>query len=103
MKQKQKTPINVLRVLEIFIDKPTSSINYDDIIELREKTSESRIREALRLLERINVLNTEYKRGRPHKPKKRDYGSQSGRCESQTSGGAPRSRAGGACEAPPPG
>jgi hypothetical protein len=82
MNKKQKTPINISRILDVFIDKPTDSINYDDIIELRKKTSESRIREALRSLERINVLNTEYKRGRPRMSK--ECGSQSGRYESRT-------------------
>ena len=79
MYKKQETSINVLRALKFFIDEPTISKNYDDIIELRKETSESRIREALRSLEKIDILNTEYKRGKPRTPK--EFGSQRRRFE----------------------
>lgn len=69
MAKKQKESINLSRVLRFFIDEPTILKNYDDIIGLRAKTSESRIREALRSLEQRNILNMEYKIGRPRKPK----------------------------------
>ena len=72
MSEKQKTPINIMRVLEIFIDEPINPKNYDGIIKLRKITSESRIREALRSLENMEILNTDYKRGRPRNPNKLD-------------------------------
>jgi hypothetical protein len=77
MSKKQKTPINVLRVLDLCINDPAFSKNFDDFIKLREQTTEFRIRDALRLLERENILISEYKRGRPRQAYAE--GSQSGR------------------------
>lgn len=65
MVNKQKIPINVLRVLELCIDEPIFPKSFDYYIKLREKTSESRIREALRFLVNEDILKSEHKRGRP--------------------------------------
>lgn len=81
MNKKQEVPINVHRVLELCINDPTSSKNFNDFIKLRSQTSEFRIRDALRLLEKENILTSEYKRGRPRIPYA--FNSQSGPCDSK--------------------
>ena len=59
------TSINLQRVLEILLLNPNKLINYDDLINIREVTAESRIREALRKLESAKIINVDYSRGRP--------------------------------------
>lgn len=81
MKKEQKTPINTLRVLELCIEDPLSPKSYNAFLRLRSQTTEYRIRDALRSLEREGILKSEYKRGRPRLPY--GEGSQSGRYDNR--------------------
>lgn len=65
MAKDDEMPINNRRVLEVFSRNPNKQLTYDDLKGLREHTTESRIREALRALVCEKVLIGRNPRGKP--------------------------------------
>jgi hypothetical protein len=69
MSNDEISSINIRRILDWFLGNPDILCTYDDMKYLRELTSESRIREALRKLVSRKILSADNPTGRPRSKK----------------------------------